>query len=248
MSQSGFAAAVGCGTLSAAGGWDMALILAGYFLAAMSVSRFTHQDDMPEVTRIVAKGDRRDAIQVVANGGAYSILAVLALLFHRSWILAGALGALAASSSDSWATALGTRFGGRPRLITTGETVRHGQSGGVTKAGLAGSLCGALIVPALSTLAGLPRGLALASVVAGLFGSTIDSLLGAAVQERRWCDTCGELTERKLHVCGDATRWVGGIQTVDNDVINLVSTLAGSVSGVTFYLLIEWVASRSTIG
>ena len=248
LSKSGFAAAVGCGTLSAAGGWDMALVLAGYFLAAMSVSRFTHSDEMPEVTRIVAKGDRRDAIQVVANGGVYSILAVIALLFDRSWILAGALGALAASSSDSWATAFGTRFGGRPRLITTGATVRRGQSGGVTTAGLAGSLGGALIVAALSSLAGLPRGLALASMVAGLCGSTVDSLLGATVQERRWCDTCGEPTERALHVCGDATRCVGGIQTMDNDVINLISTFAGSVSGVTLYLLIEWVAGRSTIG
>ena len=248
LSGGGFAAAVACGTLSSAGSWRLALILAAYFLAATTISRLTGSERLPDVARLVAKGDRRDAIQVAANGGIYSVLALLAGLLDQPVLVAGALGALAASSSDTWATAIGTRFGGRPRLITTGARVLRGQSGGGTMAGVAGALAGSGIVTALAMMLNFTRGLALASLVAGVCGSTVDSLLGATVQERRWCDRCDEPTERKFHVCGDVTRCIGGIQNIDNDVINLLSTLAGSVSGMMVYWFVGRLAGSITVG
>lgn len=248
LSGSGAAAAVVCGTLSSAGDWRFGVILLGYFLAATIASTLARPECMQDVAGMVAKGDRRDAVQVVANGGIYCILAVLGGIAGEPVFVAGALGALAASSSDSWATAFGTRFGGRPRLITTGAQVLRGQSGGVTLAGVVGAIAGSGTVAGLAVMLTFPRGLALASVVAGVIGSSADSLLGATLQERRWCDRCDQPTERHFHVCGNATRWTGGIQTVDNDVINLLSTLAGSVSGVTLYWLIGWFAGRGFIG
>ena len=59
------------------------------------------------------------------------------------------LGAFAAAAADTWATEIGTRFGGTPRLVTTGRKVPRGTSGGVSGAGLLGALAGALAVGAL---------------------------------------------------------------------------------------------------
>jgi uncharacterized membrane protein len=70
------------------------------------------------------------------------------------------------------------------------------------------------------------------ALVGGLAGSTVDSLLGATVQQRRWCDQCKSPTERPRHNCGTATRFVGGIPWIDNDVVNVTSTLAGALLGL----------------
>ena len=225
----------------------MALILLGYFMAATTVSRLAGAESDSAVARIVAKDGRRDATQVLANGGVYCVVAALGGLGHPV-LAAGALGALAASSADTWATVFGIGFGTTPRLITTGRKVERGESGGVTLAGFMGSAGGAAIIAALVAATGLPHGLALASLGGGICGATADSLLGATIQERRWCERCGEPTERAVHVCGGASRLVGGIQSLDNDVINLLSTFAGLVSGMAIYWLAEWAAGRSAIG
>ena len=58
----------------------------------------------------------------------------------------------------------------------------------------------------------------------------LPDLLGASVQERRWCDACARATERRRHDCGTATRQVGGLAALDNDAVNLLATLAGAAS------------------
>ena len=55
-----------------------------------------------------------------------------------------------------------------------------------------------------------------------------DSVVGATLQDRRWCDTCQTSTERAVHGCGTPTRHAGGITAVDNDLVNLIATVAGA--------------------
>ena len=235
LGRSGVVAASFCGLLASIGGWQWAILLVVYFVGATLVSRAARADSVAAVERIVAKGGRRDAIQVIANGGLFSVAAALTTVVPNAVLAAAALGALAASSADSWATEIGTRLGGRPRLITSGVLVAAGQSGGVTAAGLVGALAGAVLVGTTANALGFPRGLVLASIPAGLAGSLIDSLLGATVQERRWCDRCGEPTERTVHCCGSPARIVGGIRQLDNDVVNILSTAAGFLAAMIIY-------------
>lgn len=241
LSRSGLLAAAVCGTLCVAAGWGWASLLILYFLAASALSRAGSGAKDDRTRGVVAKGGARDARQVMANGGVYSALAVLAASSGAPLLTWGAVGALAASSSDTWATEIGVALGGAPRAIIGWTYVRPGESGGITFAGLVGSASGAAWIGLVALLAGFPRGIAIAALLAGIGGSIVDSVLGATVQERRRCDVCNESTERIVHVCGSTTRRVGGIARLDNDAVNLLSTVAGVLLGMTaFFLVYIW--------
>jgi len=175
-----------------------------------------------------AKGARRDAWQVLANGGFATVS--IALGPKRG---GGAfLGALAAAGADTWATELGLLARRNPRLITSWRPVAPGTSGGITPEGLGASCAGALGVGlAWWLLGGGWRGVPLA-VVAGLGGSLIDSWLGATLQALYRCPACDEVTEEPRHRrCGQPTLPVHGQAWVTNDTVNALATLAGAVIG-----------------
>jgi uncharacterized protein (TIGR00297 family) len=238
LSGSGAVAAAACGTLCAMAGWRWAGILIAYFAAATAISWAGREEKEARSVSVVSKGGQRDVVQVLANGGVYSMAAALSAAIPAQYVVWGALGALAAASADTWATEIGIWMGGNPRLITNGTIVRSGTSGGITAAGMLGSLSGAAWVALCAMLAGFRgHGVIVAALIGGFGGSIIDSLLGATVQERRWCDACGEPTERIVHLCGATTRRVGGIVRLNNDVVNLLSTIAGFLLGVIVYCI-----------
>jgi uncharacterized protein (TIGR00297 family) len=187
-----------------------------------------------------ARGAERDAVQVLANGGVALGAAVLhGFTGAAGWIVVLA-GSIAAANADTWSTEIGRTSRSLPRLITTGRQVPAGTSGAVSKRGLAGALGGAATI-ALLAAAGwiwdlLPGGVAPVPVLIGLTvggfaGSALDSLLGATLQDQRWCDTCGKATEQRIHRCGSSTRSVRGISWIDNDVVNVTCAVTGGLVG-----------------
>jgi uncharacterized membrane protein len=140
---------------------------------------------------------------------------------------AGRLGALAAAAADTWATEIGTLAGGRPRTLLGWRAVPPGTSGAVSAAGTAALVAGAAFVALLAIALGFPAWVALAGLAGGGAGAVADSVLGATVQDRRWCDRCSEATERRTHACGAATRASGGVEWIDNDVSERVCTMTG---------------------
>jgi uncharacterized membrane protein len=56
-----------------------------------------------------------------------------------------------------------------------------------------------------------------------------DSLLGATIQEQRWCDLCAKATERLVHTCGTLTRHAGGVVGFDNDAVNALCSAVGAL-------------------
>lgn len=227
LTTDGAVAAVGVGTACfVGGGWSGSAALVAFFASGSVLSRMAGRL-RPGAAERAAKGARRDARQVLANGG----VAALAALLPGS--REAMLGALAAAAADTWATEVGLLLGREPRLLLVGPAVEAGTSGGMTVVGLIGGVGGELLV-ALAHLAlkGRLRDPAVACALpavlpAGLAGSLADSLLGATLQAKYRCPRCGLLTERRVH-CGGPTARLGGLAWLDNDGVNLLATVVGA--------------------
>lgn len=229
LAARGAVAAFVIGWLALLAGWEWAVLLLLFFLSGSALSRIP-SPAAAGVDAIVEKGATRDATQVLANGGIFALVALLSLVSPSAMLSAAAAGALAAATADTWATEIGTRYGGTPRHLLTWRPVPRGTSGGVTLQGLLGSLAGALVLGAAASALGIAS-LAVVAL-AGFAGALFDSVLGATLQERRYCNTCESATERRVHSCGTETRPNGGIRWLNNDGVNFLATLVGAVVSV----------------
>lgn len=209
-------------------GWSWSALLVAHFVAASALSKTGEARKAPLLTPILEKGDERDARQVLANGGVF-VLAAIAYMVSKSpaWYALGA-GALAASAADTWATEVGTLARHDPVSIVSGKRVPPGTSGGITLWGWSAAFGGALFIAAGAAFARWPVSFT-AVALGGMAGALSDSLLGATIQCRRWCDSCEKPTERNVHVCGTRTRVSGGYRWVDNDAVNAISSVVGAL-------------------
>lgn len=234
-SLSGRAALAGTvtgGVLVGAGGWWTGVLLVLFFVTADALTRLPRRGGAP------ARGDRRSATQVLANGGAALTFAALHGLTGQGAWLAGAIAAIAAANADTWATEIGRRFGGTPRSIVTFQPLPSGTSGAITALGTLASLAGAALIgggAALGVRPGwidvgraAPATLALVTV-AGFGGALLDSLLGATVQVVYRCPVCGAVTESPDHHAHTPLVAVRGQVWATNDAVNALATLAAAL-------------------
>jgi uncharacterized protein (TIGR00297 family) len=229
LTSSGAVAATAIGTLAVAAGWSWAVLLIVYFATSTALSRLGRAVKERQTVSIVAKGGARDATQVLANGAMFGTAAfVMTVRPDVSWITLGA-GSLAASAADTWATEIGTLYGGVPRSILTWRSVPAGTSGGISAIGTVAALAGAVFVALVVAALGWTWIVARNVMMGGLAGALIDSLLGATIQSRRWCDQCQRETERTVHDCGAPTRNVRGFVWLDNDMVNFLSNAGGAL-------------------
>jgi uncharacterized protein (TIGR00297 family) len=198
------------------------------FISASLLSKLGERRKAQRVGQIVEKGNERDLAQVLANGGVFAGAALGSLASTSPmWFAIGA-GALAASAADTWATEIGTLVAGRPISIISGKRVEPGTSGGVSLAGTAAGVFGALFIGGATLLASWPVPF-VAVAIGGVAGALADSLLGATLQERRWCELCAISTERPIHNCGTPTRHAGGLVGFDNDAVNAACSAVGAL-------------------
>jgi uncharacterized protein (TIGR00297 family) len=240
LSKAGGVAAAVTGAIAVGAGWNWAALLIAYFVSSSALSRLGRARKLALTAGMVEKSGPRDAMQVIANGLPFTVLAFIWPDNYEPWgkvgaIMCGAAASLAASAADTWATEIGTWVGQAPRSIITWRRLPVGQSGGVTIAGLIGSVAGALFVALMARLVGWPKAMLPVIVVAGLLGSLVDSLLGALAQQRRWCDACAVATEMRVHACGAPSKSAGGIAFVNNDMVNLIASTTGALIGLYFY-------------
>jgi uncharacterized protein (TIGR00297 family) len=245
LSGSGWVAAIAAGTLTAGiGGWEWGLLLILFFVSSSALSRFGARRKQQIVAEQWEKGDRRDAGQVFANGGLFSLLALAWAIMPLDAVWAAAVGVLATATGDTWGTEIGVLSKRAPRLITTWRSVASGTSGGITLLGSLAALAGAASIGIGGLLLGrvfqhearwwvVP-----AAVAGGAAGVAMDSLLGATVQAMYWCPRCGKETERRVHACGVRTTPLRGLPWLANDAVNGLASLAGGLiaAGIAAWL------------
>jgi uncharacterized protein (TIGR00297 family) len=215
-------AAAGIGVSVLAGGGAAGLALLGTFFVSGSL--------------LSGAGSRRGPAQVLANGWAAALGGiVIPIAPAAGWAMLA--GGLAAAQADTWATEVGRRSRRSPRIITTGRPVPVGTSGAVSVVGTLGGAAGALVIAVLARAADLPVP-APWIAVAGLAGMLADSVLGASVQARYLCETCGEAVETRRH-CASATGYVQGLRWMTNDTVNAFGTGVGATTAVLGVLVMS---------
>ena len=195
--------------------------------------------------------------QVFCNGGILLLISFLFLSevgygervinfskdFTASCLLTSMLGSLACCNGDTWSSEIGTVAAlMEPRLITTWKKVPTGTNGGVTIIGLLASAFGGLIL-GFAFLLSLKLFLGsdnfdietqypvlILTLYAGLFGSLIDSLLGAFFQYSGYCS----LRKKVVSQPSVTTTFISGSDVFDNDQVNLLSSFIMALLTPTF--------------
>ena len=246
LTRSGVAGAIITGTTTVGfGGWSWGLSLIFFFVSSSFLSHFRERDKAALAEDKFSKGSERDILQVAANGGVATLLALGYRLSTSSIVRrgceAGYVGAFATATADTWATELGTLSTQPPRLITTGKRTTPGTSGGITVLGTGGAATGATALGLFYALLQGQRHVAfsLIGLVSGLAGSLFDSLLGATVQAMYYCPVCEKETERLTHNCGTQTIPLRGISWVNNDVVNFLATAFGAGFAMSFNVFLR---------
>ncbi len=243
------------GTVFGFGGWISAILLVLFFASSSALS-FVGKRNVRKrsAEETFDKGGKRDAAQVLANGGVAAIAAMLygVLGASAASLMFGAfVGALAEATADTWATEIGVLSSAPPRLVTTGRQVEAGTSGGLTALGSAAGMLGAAIIGTVSAcLVFIPQlhlrtgdsvsaawPIFLAALAGGTVGMFADSLLGATLQASYFCPLCKKPTESRIHGCGTPTTLVRGLRWITNDVVNLAGTLVGALVGLAIMIL-----------
>lgn len=141
------------------GGLGWAAVLLTFFISASVLSKL-YQNAKLFVGQNFAKGSRRDAGQVAANGGVGGVLAlaffILSQVMPGSRILPalwlGFCASFAAANADTWATELGVLNPRRPVLLSNFKRVPQGTSGGVSLVGTLAALVGSALVGGMAVL------------------------------------------------------------------------------------------------
>ena len=187
------------------------------------------------------QGKARDHWQVLANGGIFMLLAMLAFLNESGWLdsFLGihtevlrfsetchllALISLSVSCADTLSSDFGRVWGGSPRNIITGKRMIKGVSGGVTGAGFVGAFLGAVSIAIFvfwTELSSLGSSVSAFWLIAffGFIGSILDSVLGVLFQAK-YLDEMGnqvDSSESGRRSLNAGYRWV------TNDVVNAIT-------------------------
>jgi uncharacterized protein (TIGR00297 family) len=213
------------------GGLAWSLPLITFFVLSSLLSRVGTRGpgSKERFATLFEKGSRRDAGQVIANGGVAGVILLITLFRGDAVLYTAYLGALAAAAADTWGTEIGVLGHGPVISLGTFQRVRAGTSGGVSLAGTLGAAAGALSV-ALSGLPWTHGSLATLVVVvaSGIAGMAGDGAIGALAQARYRCLVCGAITERAYH-CEHRTRLVSGRRWINNDTVNVACCIIGAL-------------------
>ncbi|XP_022207567.1 transmembrane protein 19 [Nilaparvata lugens] len=219
-----------------------------FFITSSRATKF-RSEKKRKFEKDFKEGGQRNWLQVLCNSGMATQYALLYILdagvgeysidfdtnYRASWLAIGILSAFACCNGDTWASELAPVLSNEnPRLITSWKKVPKGTNGGVTVAGLALSLVGGLAV-GVAFYAALvytvdPIVLArsppqwpcvLWAAFAGLFGSIVDSLLGATLQFSGF----ESHTKMVVEHAGPGIKRISGRMLLDNHSVNLLSSV-----------------------
>jgi uncharacterized protein (TIGR00297 family) len=195
------------------GGYQLYLILITFFVLGSGATKFGYARKK-SLGVAQEKGGARGWENAVANCSMGAFLALLAMLVpdERSIIfVAGFFGAFATAAADTVSSEIGQVLGKHPMLITTLRPVPVGTEGAISLEGtFAGIIASALLCGVGVVLQVISVPVALMCVVAAFIGTTVESYLGATLEQ---------------------------MKIIDNEIINFMNTLVGAAVAMALVAL-----------
>ena len=166
------------------------MIMLTFFILGSAATKFKYEYKKRigvEQGQSGARGYRN----VFANGIVAAAAAVLYGVFQHPVFIALYLGAVTTAAADTLASEIGVT-GGVPYMITTLRKVPIGTNGGVTVRGELVSILGGLIVSLVAYFFHvITPEMVLVGTLAGFFGTNLDSLIGATLENRGFLGNAG---------------------------------------------------------
>ena len=232
LNRSGMIAAILLGSsIFVLGGIIPFTLMLVFFVSSSIISKIG-KVKKKKLEKIHEKGDERDFIQVIANGGIALICVLLFQITKDPKFLIASAVSFAASNSDTWASELGVLSRGKTISIITGKRIEKGVSGGVSLLGTVSALLGATVIGLSYTISyiitlGYDKNIMkilLLIILLGFLGSIVDSILGVRIQGHYIDESSGNVTEKKVN--GDRkNRLISGYRFINNDMVNILSNL-----------------------
>lgn len=203
-------------------------ILAGFFyllpLVVFFVSGSLLHFLLPTPTSVSdeKQGKPRDAIQVLSNGGIYTLLAIFFSYSSDDLYVKAMCVSMCIALSDTWSSDVGIAFGGNTYNIIGFKPVSPGLSGGISFNGTVAGLTGAFFMAiAAHYLLGLTLSLTEISGIAvwGFSGMLLDSVVGSLFQIKYRHPESSTFADIAFSDADDKR----GINWMTNDVVNLIS-------------------------
>ncbi|MDB5014644.1 MAG: hypothetical protein JWQ25_2846 [Daejeonella sp.] len=129
---------------------------------------------------------KRDAFQVLANGGVAAIAALLAIVFpaNNYMFLLMMAASLSSATADTVSSELGSIYGSAFYNILNFKKDQNGENGVVSIEGFIFGLAGSLFISAIFSIAfGWDKNFGII-IVSGTIGNLADSVLGATLERR----------------------------------------------------------------
>lgn len=207
------------------GGLSVTFLVLFFFLSSTLISR-DDEIDWESIPYNNARRMRRDGLQVWSNGFWLSVFLMLGFIFDAEVFWIGAVSALSTATADTWATELGSRrFRARTYLLNGLQEVDPGTDGGVSLPGTVATLAGSLSISFFAVyLFSLPLSAFYIIFAAGFLGCLADSYFGATFQHKNRAISLPFLES-------------GRTETVDNNMVNFMSTGVGSLLAIILTLV-----------
>jgi uncharacterized protein (TIGR00297 family) len=212
---SGFAIGLLIGTtIYTFGGYQLFLILFTFFFLGSAATKFGYSRKKA-MGVAQEKGGARGWKNAVANCSVGAFLALLSMLSPEPLsviFIAGFFGAFATAAADTVSSEIGQVLGKHPILITTLRPVPVGTEGAISLEGtFAGIIASAIVCGVGILLGSINATIAGVCVIAGFIGTTVESYLGATLEQ---------------------------MKIIDNEIINFMNTLVGAAAAILLSYLI----------
>ena len=215
------------------------VLLSVFFIGAVIIDTIKKRTKKQGRESVEVKGSKRDSVQVLVNSAAACVAAIAFMITGKSVFIVTCAACFAEAFADTAASGIGA-FSKHTYDIFKFRKCESGLSGGVSLLGTAASVVAGLIIafiPFFFNAYGYSARDAFIVALAAFLGTFVDSLLGSLAQVKYKCDKCGAITERHTH-CNSKTQRYSGIEAVDNDIVNLISS---STAAIIATVLVLWI-------